>query len=75
LSLDSPEITCLVSRRRLTAIGAVHVAALCLLPEILISRFGVYFDFTASSLLLVVCISLDLVAAMRAPSARSDASS
>jgi preprotein translocase subunit SecY len=60
--------------RRLTAIGAVYVATLCLLPEILISRFGVYFDFTASSLLLVVCISLDLVTALRARS-RPDASS
>jgi preprotein translocase subunit SecY len=57
--------------RRLTAIGAVYVAALCLLPEILITRF---FYFGASSLLLVVCISLDLVTAMRAHSARPDAS-
>jgi len=47
---------------RLTVIGAAYLAAVCLLPEILISRFSVPFYFGGTSLLIVVTVTLDTVA-------------
>ncbi len=47
---------------RLTVIGAGYLAVVCLLPEILISRFSVPFYFGGTSLLIVVTVTLDTVA-------------
>ncbi|MTJ81617.1 MAG: preprotein translocase subunit SecY [Telmatospirillum sp.] len=47
---------------RLTVIGAVYLAGLSILPEILISRFSVPFYFGGTSLLIVVTVTMDTVA-------------
>jgi len=47
---------------RLTVIGAAYLAIICLLPEILISRFSVPFYFGGTSLLIVVTVTMDTVA-------------
>jgi preprotein translocase subunit SecY len=47
---------------RLTVIGAAYLAAVVLLPEILISRFSVPFYFGGTSLLIVVTVTMDTVA-------------
>jgi preprotein translocase subunit SecY len=46
---------------RLTFVGAVYLALVCILPEILISRFNVPFYFGGTSLLIVVGVALDTV--------------
>ncbi|HEX6841974.1 MAG TPA: preprotein translocase subunit SecY [Stellaceae bacterium] len=53
-------------RNRLTLTGAVYVAAICLLPEILVSLYQMPFYFGGSSLLVTVCVALDLLAHIRA---------
>jgi preprotein translocase subunit SecY len=47
---------------RLTAVGAVYLSAVCVLPEILISRYAVPFYFGGTSLLIVVNVTMDFVA-------------
>ena len=47
---------------RLTVIGAGYLAIICLLPELLISRFSVPFYFGGTSLLIVVTVTMDTVA-------------
>jgi preprotein translocase subunit SecY len=47
---------------RLTVVGAAYLAVVCLLPEILISRFSVPFYFGGTSLLIVVTVTIDTVA-------------
>ncbi len=46
---------------RLTAVGALYVVAVCLLPEILISRYGVPFYFGGTSLMIIVSVTMDTV--------------
>jgi preprotein translocase subunit SecY len=46
---------------RLTVIGAAYLSLVCLLPEILISRYAVPFYFGGTSLLIVVTVTLDTV--------------
>jgi preprotein translocase subunit SecY len=46
---------------RLTFWGALYVSFICVLPTILISRFGVPFYFGGTGLLIVVGVSLDTV--------------
>ena len=46
---------------RLTVLGAAYLAAVCILPEILISRYAVPFYFGGTSLLIVVTVTLDTV--------------
>lgn len=46
---------------RLTFVGAMYLALVCILPEILISRFNVPFYFGGTSLLIVVGVALDTV--------------
>ncbi len=46
---------------RLTVVGAAYLAAVCLLPEILISQYSVPFYFGGTSLLIVVTVTLDTV--------------
>lgn len=47
---------------RLTVVGAAYLAGVCLLPEILISKFSVPFYFGGTSLLIVVSVTMDTVA-------------
>ena len=47
---------------RLTAVGAVYLSVVCLLPEILISQYAVPFYFGGTSLLIVVNVNMDFVA-------------
>jgi preprotein translocase subunit SecY len=51
---------------RLTVFGAAYLAVVCLLPEILISRFSVPFYFGGTSLLIVVTVTMDTVAQIHA---------
>jgi len=46
---------------RLTLIGAVYLVVICLLPEILISHYGVPFYFGGTSILIVVSVTMDTV--------------
>jgi preprotein translocase subunit SecY len=47
---------------RITVVGAAYLAAVCVLPEVLISSAGVPFYFGGTSLLIVVSVSMDTVA-------------
>jgi preprotein translocase subunit SecY len=47
---------------RLTTVGAIYLAAVCVLPEILISNYGVPFYFGGTSLLIVVSVTMDTTA-------------
>jgi preprotein translocase subunit SecY len=47
---------------RLTVIGAIYLVLICLLPELLISRFSVPFYFGGTSLLIVVTVTMDTIA-------------
>ena len=46
---------------RLTTVGAFYLAIVCMLPELLISRFAVPFYFGGTSLLIVVSVTMDTV--------------
>jgi preprotein translocase subunit SecY len=47
---------------RLTFWGALYLSFICVLPTILISRFGVPFYFGGTGLLIVVGVAIDTVA-------------
>jgi preprotein translocase subunit SecY len=47
---------------RITLAGAIYVAAVCVLPTILIGRFNVPFYFGGTALLIVVGVALDTIA-------------
>jgi preprotein translocase subunit SecY len=47
---------------RLTVVGAAYLAAVCLLPQFLISEYAVPFYFGGTSLLIVVSVTMDTVA-------------
>jgi preprotein translocase subunit SecY len=47
---------------RITVVGAAYLAAVALLPEILISEFALPFYFGGTSLLIVVSVTMDTVA-------------
>src|SRR5438067_2093025 len=47
---------------RITVGGAIYLAAVCILPEILISQYSVPFYFGGTSLLIVVSVTMDTVA-------------
>lgn len=46
---------------RLTFVGAMYLAIICVIPEILIRRFGVPFYFGGTSLMIAVGVALDTV--------------
>lgn len=46
---------------RLTVVGAAYLAAVCILPEILISQYSVPFYFGGTSLLIVCTVTMDTV--------------
>jgi preprotein translocase subunit SecY len=47
---------------RLTVVGAIYLSLVCILPEILISRFAVPFYFGGTSLMIVVTVTIDTIA-------------
>jgi preprotein translocase subunit SecY len=47
---------------RLTVVGAAYLVLICLLPELLISKYSVPFYFGGTSLLIVVTVTMDTVA-------------
>nr|CRH06660.1 Preprotein translocase SecY subunit [Candidatus Magnetococcus massalia] len=47
---------------RLTLVGALYVAGVCLLPEILIANYNVPFYFGGTSMLIVVGVTMDTAA-------------
>jgi preprotein translocase subunit SecY len=47
---------------RLTAVGSLYLAVVCVLPEILISQYAVPFYFGGTSLLIVVSVTMDTTA-------------
>jgi preprotein translocase subunit SecY len=51
---------------RLTLWGAIYIAGVCLLPEFLVSKQGVPFQFGGTSLLIVVVVVMDFMAQLQA---------
>jgi preprotein translocase subunit SecY len=51
---------------RLTLSGALYIAAICILPTLLIGQFNVPFFFGGTSLLIVIGVAIDTVAQMQA---------
>ena len=47
---------------RLTVVGAGYLSIVCIIPEILISQYGVPFYFGGTSLLIIVSVTMDTVA-------------
>ncbi|MCU0887468.1 MAG: preprotein translocase subunit SecY, partial [Rubritepida sp.] len=47
---------------RLTVVGAIYLCFVCIIPEILISQYGVPFYFGGTSLLIIVTVTMDTVA-------------
>jgi preprotein translocase subunit SecY len=47
---------------RITTVGAAYLAAVCVLPELLVAYAGVPFYFGGTSLLIVVSVTMDTVA-------------
>lgn len=47
---------------RISAIGAIYLVFICLLPEFLISKYNMPFYFGGTSLLIVVSVTMDTVA-------------
>ena len=46
---------------RLTTVGAIYLVIVCLLPQILISDYGVPFYFGGTSLMIIVSVTMDTV--------------
>ncbi len=46
---------------RITVVGAMYLALVCLLPEFLVSEFAIPFYFGGTSLLIVVSVTMDTV--------------
>ncbi len=51
---------------RLTAVGAIYITLVCLLPEFLIYGWGVPFYFGGTSLLIIVVVVMDFLAQVQA---------
>ena len=47
---------------RITTVGALYLTLICLLPELLISKYSLPFYFGGTSLLIVVTVTMDTVA-------------
>jgi preprotein translocase subunit SecY len=47
---------------RITALGAIYLALICMLPEILIAKYHMPFYFGGTSLLIVVSVTMDTIA-------------
>ncbi|MFW5454030.1 preprotein translocase subunit SecY [Thioalkalivibrio sulfidiphilus] len=51
---------------RLTAVGAIYITAVCLLPEFMILYWNVPFYFGGTSLLIIVIVVMDFMAQLQA---------
>jgi preprotein translocase subunit SecY len=51
---------------RLTAVGAIYITSVCLLPEFLILTWNVPFYFGGTSLLIIVVVVMDFMAQVQA---------
>ncbi len=51
---------------RLTAVGAIYITVICLLPEFLILNWNVPFYFGGTSLLIIVVVIMDFIAQAQA---------
>ena len=51
---------------RLTAVGAIYITAVCLLPEFLILKWNVPFYFGGTSLLIIVIVMMDFMSQVQA---------
>jgi preprotein translocase subunit SecY len=51
---------------RLTAVGAIYLVMVCLLPEIMRTKLGTSFYFGGTSLLIVVVVVMDFIAQIQA---------
>ncbi|MFP4335910.1 MAG: preprotein translocase subunit SecY, partial [Wenzhouxiangella sp.] len=51
---------------RLTAVGALYLVAVCLMPEFLIMRWNVPFYLGGTSLLIIVVVTMDFMAQLQA---------
>jgi preprotein translocase subunit SecY len=51
---------------RLLVLGSAYLAAVCLLPEVLISRLSIPFYFGGTSLLIVVSVTMDTITQIQA---------
>jgi preprotein translocase subunit SecY len=51
---------------RLTLAGSIYITLVCLLPEFLIVKFNVPFYFGGTSLLIIVVVTMDFMAQVRA---------
>ena len=51
---------------RLTLWGALYVTGVCLLPEVMMAKGGVPFQFGGTSLLIVVVVAMDFMAQLQA---------
>jgi len=51
---------------RLTVAGAAYIAAVCLMPEVMITAWNVPFAFGGTSLLIVVVVVMDFMAQLQA---------
>ena len=46
---------------RLTLVGAIYLGVVCIIPELMISKFSVPFYFGGTSLLIVVVVMMDTI--------------
>jgi preprotein translocase subunit SecY len=46
---------------RLTVVGALYLASICILPEIVLSQVSLPFYFGGTSLLIVVSVTIDTI--------------
>jgi preprotein translocase subunit SecY len=51
---------------RLTMVGAIYIALVCLLPEFLVLRWNVPFYFGGTSLLIIVVVTMDFMTQVQA---------
>jgi preprotein translocase subunit SecY len=51
---------------RLTAVGAIYITLVCLLPEFLVLKFNVPFYFGGTSLLIIVVVAMDFMSQVQA---------
>ncbi|MDE2121021.1 MAG: preprotein translocase subunit SecY [Betaproteobacteria bacterium] len=51
---------------RLTLIGALYITLVCLLPEFLVLKYNVPFNFGGTSLLIIVVVTMDFMAQVQA---------
>jgi preprotein translocase subunit SecY len=50
---------------RLTTIGAVYLVAVCLLPQVLITKYSLPFYFGGTSLMIIVSVTMDTITQMQ----------